>query len=192
VNALRRTELEPDGDVAEVKISLMRRRHLRAIMRIERQVYPRPWTAGVFSSEMAGRDRRYLVARAGGTVVGYAGMLFSLDDAHITNIAVDPGWHRHKVGSRLLIALCRDAIDGGARNMTLEVRVSNVGAQAMYRRFGFAPAGVRARYYENTEDAIVMWAHEVDSPAYRDRLRSIELAVERAASDARSPRRGLR
>ena len=185
MNALRRTEYEPGGDPVDVKVSVMRRRHLRAIMRIERQVYPRPWTAGVFSSEMAGRDRRYLVARTGGTVVGYGGMLFSLDDAHITNIAVDPGWHRHKIGTRLLLMLCRDAIDSGSRNMTLEVRVSNVGAQAMYRRFGFAPAGVRARYYENSEDAIVMWAHEVDSPAYRDRLHSIE--VESQLDGGRRP-----
>jgi [ribosomal protein S18]-alanine N-acetyltransferase len=186
VNALRRTDIEPGGDAVEVKISLMRRRHLRAIMRIERQVYPRPWTAGVFSSEMAGRDRRYLVARAGGTVVGYAGMLFSLDDAHVTNIAVDPIWQRHKIGTRLLLTMCRDAIDVGARNMTLEVRVSNHSAQAMYRRFGFAPAGVRARYYENTEDAIVMWAHEVDSPAYRDRLRIIELSLALALGGGRA------
>ena len=183
MNALRRAEYEPVGDPVDVKVSVMRRRHLRAIMRIERQVYPRPWTSGVFSSEMAGRDRRYLVARASGTVVGYGGMLFSLDDAHITNIAVDPAWHRHKIGTRLLLVLCRDAIDSGSRNMTLEVRVSNVGAQAMYRRFGFAPAGVRARYYENTEDAIVMWAHEIDSPAYRDRLLAIE--VESQLDDGR-------
>jgi ribosomal-protein-alanine N-acetyltransferase len=186
VNALRRPDIAPSADIVDVKISVMRRRHLRAIMRIERQVYPRPWTAGVFSSEMAGRDRRYLVARVGGTVVGYAGMLFSLDDGHVTNIAVDPGWQRHKIGTHLLLALCGDAVDGGARNLTLEVRVSNHGAQEMYRRFGFAPAGVRARYYENTEDAIVMWAHDVDAPAYRDRLHAIERAM--SLSDGR--RRG--
>jgi [ribosomal protein S18]-alanine N-acetyltransferase len=89
-----------------------------------------------------------------------------------------------------LLLLCRDAIDSGARNLTLEVRVSNRGAQLMYQRFGFAPAGVRARYYENTEDAIVMWAHEVDSPAYSERLRAIELGL--ASHDGRRPGPRLR
>ena len=53
---------------------------------------------------------------------------------------------------------------------TLEVRASSTGAQALYRAFGFAPAGVRAQYYENTEDAIVMWCHDIQSPAYAERL----------------------
>ena len=56
---------------------------------------------------------------------------------------------------------------------TLEVRASNNAAQDLYRRFGFAPAGVRNRYYENTEDAIVMWCHDIQSESYAERLRSI-------------------
>lgn len=54
--------------------------------------------------------------------------------------------------------------------MTLEVRASNEVAQALYRRFGFVPVGVRARYYENTEDAIIMWAHGVATDEYAQRL----------------------
>ena len=54
--------------------------------------------------------------------------------------------------------------------MTLEVRVSNTGAQALYRSFGFVPAGVRQRYYENTEDAIVMWCHDIAELPFRQRL----------------------
>ena len=61
--------------------------------------------------------------------------------------------------------------------MTLEVRVSNHGAQALYHEFGFAPVGMRKRYYENVEDAIVMWVHEIDGPPFAERLRDIEAGV---------------
>lgn len=170
---------QPDIDPSElhVRIQRMRRRHLRSVLRIERQVYPRPWTIGVFTSEITNPERCYVVARVGSTLVGYGGMLFSADDAHVANVAVDPRWHRHKIGTRLLLTMARFARDHGYRNLTLEVRVSNVGAQAMYRRFGLAPAGIRPRYYENTEDAIVMWANDIDQPAYADRLDGIEADV---------------
>jgi ribosomal-protein-alanine N-acetyltransferase len=66
----------------------------------------------------------------------------------------------------------------GARNLTLEVRVSNTGAQALYHRFGLAPAGIRKNYYvETNEDALVMWAEDIDTPEYRDLLRRIERGV---------------
>ena len=93
------------------------------------------------------------------------------DDAHITTIAVDPEWHRYKIGTRLLLHLVRDAVQRDAHHVTLEVRVSNNPAQAMYRVFGFRPAGVRKNYYaETNEDALVMWADDVDQPEYTRRL----------------------
>jgi ribosomal-protein-alanine N-acetyltransferase len=55
----------------------------------------------------------------------------------------------------------------------LEVRASNEAAQQLYRKFGFLPAGVRARYYEGTEDAIVMWCHDIQSPEYLRRLEEL-------------------
>ncbi len=168
-----------DAHSLEVRITPMRRRHLRGVLRIENTVYPRPWSLGLFMSELAMRTGRiYLVARVGPTVVGYAGLMFSVDDGHITTIAVDPSWQRAKIGTRLMVELCRRAIADGARNLTLEVRVSNDGAQTLYRSFGFAPAGVRKGYYiENNEDAIVMWAHDVDLPAYSARLDDIAASI---------------
>jgi ribosomal-protein-alanine N-acetyltransferase len=112
-----------------------------------------------------------------GAVVGYAGVLYQLEDGHITNVAVDPAHHRHKIGSRLMLTLARQARKAGSKNLTLEVRVSNRGAQAMYQSFGFAPVGIRQRYYEGVEDAIVMWANDIDSPAYADRLDALELEL---------------
>jgi ribosomal-protein-alanine N-acetyltransferase len=110
-------------------------------------------------------------------VVGYAGILYQGDDGHVTNIAVDPAHHRHFIGSRLLLTLARHAHGKRAKHLTLEVRVSNRGAQAMYQRFGFAPVGIRQKYYENVEDAIIMWAHDIEAPTYHDRLAALEAAL---------------
>lgn len=157
----------------------MRRRHLRAVLRIEAQVYPRPWSLGLFVSELALKGTRaYFVARVQGTVVGYAGLMLVGEDAHVTTIAVDPAWHRHKIGTRLLLTLATEARRRGSRHLTLEVRVSNAPAQGMYRQFGFKPAGVRKGYYvETNEDALVMWAEDIDQPAYAERLATIDAAV---------------
>jgi ribosomal-protein-alanine N-acetyltransferase len=141
----------------------MRRRHLRSVVKIEAKVYPRPWSMGLFMSEIGQREARtYLVARVGGAVVGYAGMMYVLEDGHVTTIAVDPAWHRHSIGSRLLLALADAGLARGIENLTLEVRVSNEPAKELYRRFGFVPAGIRKGYYVETgEDALVMWANDI-------------------------------
>jgi [ribosomal protein S18]-alanine N-acetyltransferase len=171
--------LLPDSDVATVRIGPMRRHHVRQILRIERRVYPRPWSAAVFAGEIEqnGRGRSYIVARVGRRLVGYAGLMIAPDSAHITNIAVDPDRQGRGIGSRLLLTLARRAVDLGAPALTLEVRVSNAPAQHLYQRFGFVPAGVRKRYYEGTEDAIVMWAHDIGQPEYQARLDAIESEV---------------
>ena len=175
----RALRLSGDPDALEVRITAMRRRHLRGVLRIEQQVYPRPWTFGLFLGEVSQRASRvYLVARVGSEVVGYAGMFRAVDDGHITTIAVDPPWQRRGIATRLLLALARAAVDRGCRNLTLEVRMSNSGAQALYQRFGFVPAGVRKGYYPETgEDALVMWANDIDTEAYADRLRELEGGV---------------
>jgi ribosomal-protein-alanine N-acetyltransferase len=162
-----------------VDLVSMRRRHLRGVLKIETQVYPRPWSLGLFLSELALKTTRfYVVAKVGQNVVGYAGLMLTGSDGHITTIAVDPAWHRHGIGTRLLLAISRSGIAAGCTGLTLEVRVSNEPAQALYRAFGYAPAGVRKGYYaESNEDALVMWAHDVDLPAYKERLRSIEATV---------------
>ena len=171
---------EPVDLAQVVEITTMRRRHLRGVMRIEQQVYPRPWSVGLFLSELALRSTRfYLVARVGPAVVGYAGLMTTGSDGHVTTIAVDPAWHRKGIGSRLLLELSRLGIGAGCTALTLEVRVSNDAAQAMYRRFGYAPAGVRKNYYtETNEDALIMWAHDVDLAPYEARLDEIEAELQ--------------
>ena len=166
-------------DPLEVHIIPMRRRHLRSVVRIETQVYPRPWTHSLFVSELALRSSRaYFVAKVGREIVGYAGLMMSLTDGHVTTIAVDPAWHRHAIGTRLLLALSREAIARDANALTLEVRLSNQGAQELYKRFGFTAVGVRKGYYGDTgEDALVMWSYGVNEPEFAQLLDGLERRI---------------
>jgi [ribosomal protein S18]-alanine N-acetyltransferase len=159
----------------ELEITRMRRRHLKGVMAIERQVYPRPWSPNLFLSEMnEPRNRAYLVAKVDKEVVGYGGIMCYGDEAHVTTIAVDPSQQRRKIGTRLLYELVEESIKLGARAVSLEVRWTNSGAQDLYAKFGFRPVGRRKNYYQETnEDALVMWVDEIRSAQYRRRLDSI-------------------
>jgi ribosomal-protein-alanine N-acetyltransferase len=171
-----------EGIAGAVRVVPFRRRHLRSVVAIEEACYPRPWSATVFLSELAQRSsRRYRVATIGPLVVGFSGLMIVEEDGHITNIAVDPGWHRRNIGTVLLLDQARAAPAFGVRNLTLEVRVSNTPAKTLYQQFGFAPVGVRRNYYVETgEDAIVMWARDIDSDDYTRRLADIEAKLRSA------------
>jgi ribosomal-protein-alanine N-acetyltransferase len=155
-----------------IELHPMRRRHIPQVLDIERRVYPRPWTMTLFLSEIVQRSTRfYIVAKARRQVVGYAGLMVFGDEAHVTNIAVDPDLHRRKIASRLLFALVTEGRRRGATACTLEVRVANHAAQGLYHQFGFAPVGIRKNYYAETgEDALIMWAEGLQTPAYAERL----------------------
>lgn len=177
--------LPDSGSVPEIELTKMRRRHLRRVLGIEARVYPRPWSASLFLSELAQKtSRTYLVARHEGEVVGYAGMMFTGLEAHITNIAVDPDFHGRKVGSRLMLRLLTEAIARGARTLSLEVRVTNLPAQSMYGKFGFSVVGVRKGYYiETKEDALVMVVDDATTNEYRLRLQTLRDEIDMATGD---------
>jgi len=85
-------------------------------------------------------------------------MWLILDEAHVTNVAVDPDFRGHGFGEQMMRGLMAHALAHGARRMTLEVRRSNVVAQHLYRKLGFVQLGVRKGYYTDThEDAFIMW-----------------------------------
>lgn len=177
-----------NGDrVEDIDIVPMRRRHLRAVLRIENEVYDNPWSQGLYTSELSTPTGRcYRIARAGTRLVGYGGSMYVVDEAHITTLAVHPDHQGRRIGSRLLLELARAAVAASMTSLTLEVGSSNLAAQALYRRFGLAPAGIRRGYYEASgEDAIVMWAEEIDQPAYGARLDAIEADIARDARGAR-------
>jgi [ribosomal protein S18]-alanine N-acetyltransferase len=161
----------------------MRRRDLRSVLRIEAQEPHRGWSVGLYLAELrrtrpAGGDRSYLVARCGGRVTGFAGALFQSPDVHITTIAVDRDARRGGIGTRLLLVVVRQALAAGVTNATLEVRAGNDAALALYRRFGFEPAGIRRAYYADTgEDAVVMWATDLDRDDQRARRAGIEAGL---------------
>ncbi len=162
-----------------VELLPMRRRHIPQVLDIERRVYPRPWTMTLFLSEIVQRSTRfYIVARAHRRVVGYAGLMVFGDEAHVTNIAVDPDAHRRKVAARLLYALISEARRRGATACTLEVRVANHAARGLYQQFGFAPVGIRKNYYaETNEDALIMWAEGLQTAEYGGRLAELARRV---------------
>jgi ribosomal-protein-alanine N-acetyltransferase len=99
-----------------------------------------------------------------------------LPEAHVTSVTVDPQRRGSGIGTRLMLSMCHEALRAGATSLTLEVRVSNRNAQALYQRFGMAPVGVRKQYYKE-EDALIMWVHDIDSEAYRERLDEIERSL---------------
>jgi [ribosomal protein S18]-alanine N-acetyltransferase len=157
----------------------MRRRHLAAVIRIEHRSHPRPWSLAVFSSELAqGDERYYVVAKTEGKVCGYGGLMWVADEAHVTNIVVALSARRRGTGTRLLAHLAHRAIARRCTGMTLEVRMSNVAAQELYRKFGFESAGVRRGYYPETgEDGLIMWLYNLGSPAVLARLHEIEAGL---------------
>jgi len=162
-----------------VEIVAMRRRHLRGVVRIDQQTNHRPWSHRLFAGELdLGDQRYYLVALDRSVVVGYGGLMLTGFEAHLTTLAVDPVHHRQGIGARLMAQICAGAIERGVDDITLEVRMTNRGAQELYRRFGFVPGGVRPGYYADVgEDALIMWAHDLASEGYAERLAGIRTGL---------------
>lgn len=176
-------------DEGTLTIAPMRRRHLASVLKIEGRVYPRPWSLSIFLSEIAMVDsRHYFVALEGRKVVGYCGLMTSLDEGHITNIAVDPRSWGRSIATRLLVNAFEVGRRVGSKDLTLEVRASNERAQRLYFRFGFRPEGVRKAYYtDNAEDAIIMWSRDIGASESLGRIEGIRsgLGVVGSPSDPR-------
>jgi len=166
---------DPTAGTVGVVIAPMRTKDLRGVLRIEEAVFPQPWSRRLFVEELSQRrSRAYRAAWVGRTIVGFGGQMFVDDESHVNNIAVDPGWQGRGLGAAILMDLVHTALQRGARHLTLEVRVGNEAALALYTRFGLAPVGVRRNYYPVTgDDALVMWARDIDSPGYAERLSAI-------------------
>lgn len=126
-----------------------------------------------FISDLVGKEK-YETAQTQ-EILGFAGVWFMADEAHLANIAVSQGWRRKGVGELLLIAVISLAIEHKARFITLEVRGSNKEAQALYRKYGLIEVGTRRGYYmDNKEDAVIMTADMITSPSYIDSLQKLK------------------
>jgi [ribosomal protein S18]-alanine N-acetyltransferase len=134
---------------------------LDEIDHIERDVYPTPWSRSMFAGELAKPSSLCLGAfdsDRDGALVGYLIVSRYVDAWHIMNLAVHPAYRRQRVASGLLDELFELTVDDSRRGYTLEVRVSNTSAIALYERFGFEASGLRRGYYtDNREDALIMW-----------------------------------
>jgi [ribosomal protein S18]-alanine N-acetyltransferase len=142
---------------------------LEAIERIERSTYPTPWSRSMFAGELAKPSSLSLGAYdtdEGDRLIAYLVVSRYVDAWHIMNLAVDPLHRRRGVASRLLDELFERTAGDARRGYTLEVRISNESAIALYERFGFEPSGVRRGYYtDNREDALIMWKDPVGKVA---------------------------
>jgi ribosomal-protein-alanine N-acetyltransferase len=112
-------------------------------------------------------------------IVGFAGMWLMFDEAHVTTIGVKRELRGQGLGEVLFATLLEIAMNIGARRATLEVRVSNYPAQALYRKYGFHEEGIRRRYYsDNNEDALIMWSDWLGSPEFQERFRQLRAQLD--------------
>jgi ribosomal-protein-alanine N-acetyltransferase len=164
----------------KVTVDDMRLADLDAVHAIERASFTTPWPPHAYQSEIEmNRLARYVVARVEDEVVAYAGMWIMVDEAHITTFAVHPAWRRQRLGERLLLAILDSAIARGAREATLEVRLSNLPARRLYEKYGFRPVGLRPRYYsDNNEDALIMTTDVLDSSQMESRIERLRTALD--------------
>jgi ribosomal-protein-alanine N-acetyltransferase len=155
-------------EMTRVELRPLQLRDLNAIERIERASYPTPWSRSMFASELAKPSSICLGAFDIETdeLAGYLVISRYVDAWHVMNVAVAPGHRRRGIATTLLDRLFELTAGRGRRGYTLEVRVSNTDAIALYERLGFKARGVRRGYYtDNREDALIMWKDPIsESP----------------------------
>jgi len=161
---------------------------IREVAALEKIIFPLPWSALAFEYELRHNPmadfsvlRHRTPQRKGDPsrpVLGYAGFWVIVDEAHICTLGVHPDWRGRGLGELLLVHLVDRAAERGVSVVTLEVRDSNLAAQNLYRKYGFAPAGRRKRYYvDNNEDAIIMTTEVITSPSYQQRLAALKATL---------------
>ena len=144
---------------SDIAVRRMTLGDLDPVVAIEEATFAHPWTRQDYTDELTrNKAARYLVAvTEAGEIAGFAGAWIILDESHITNIAVAERFRRRGIGRQVTEALLQYLANLGAAYATLEVRESNLPAQALYRSLGFIAVGRRKRYYEdNGEDALIM------------------------------------
>jgi ribosomal-protein-alanine N-acetyltransferase len=150
------------------------------VSRIERASFTTVWPTDAFYNELStNKLAHYFVGRLDGRIVAYGGIWVILEDSHITTVAVDPDLRTRGLGEAMVLKLIDEGIERGAAWMTLEVRESNVSAQQLYRKYGFTTVTTRKGYYsDDNESALVMWAGNLKSELYRNRLQVLRARNE--------------
>jgi ribosomal-protein-alanine N-acetyltransferase len=156
-------------------IRQLQKSDIEEVLELERENFPLPWSRNMFESELHRDNGLFLVAREDGVLLGYLGLIFILEEGHITNLCVRKDRRREGIASRLLLSGIEHSLARGIRFLTLEVRRFNQAALKLYEKFGFSVIGERKRYYiDNGEDALIMWTDDLQTPAYRGLLQRLE------------------
>ena len=114
------------------------------------------WNYNTLKNELLNPNSKYIVAKIDKTIVGFAGIWKSVDDVHITNIVTAKNFRKQNIGSKLLLKLIQLAeSEEDITSITLEVNSNNIPAQKLYEKFGFKVVGIRKKYYNNIDDAII-------------------------------------
>lgn len=164
----------------------MSREDLGQVLEIERASFPTPWPASAYRYEIEHNNAAtYVVMEPAqppqdeAEILGYAGFWLIVDEAHISTIAISPRHRSRGLGLLLLLEVIRHATGLGAAMVTLEVRRSNLVAQALYWKCGFQQTGVRRAYYSDTrEDALILATPPLSDPTYQARLDDLRVEIE--------------
>ncbi|BAM46494.1 MAG: ribosomal protein S18-alanine N-acetyltransferase [Amphibacillus sp.] len=145
--------------MSNIVIRPMELKDLDQVEEIERKSFTSVWTKNLYKKELLENHfAYYFVIEKDDKLIGFCGLWLVLDEAQVTNIAVDPQYRGQGYGAMLFQYMLNHAMTRGATNLSLEVRYSNYTAQRLYQKFGLEKAGIRKNYYtDNNEDAIVMW-----------------------------------
>jgi ribosomal-protein-alanine N-acetyltransferase len=139
-------------------LRLMQAEDLEQVLQIEQRVYPFPWTLGILRDCLKVGYCCWVVT-VDQQIVGYGVMSVVVDECHLLNICIDPGWQRLGLGRRLVERLLQLGRQHGAEAAYLEVRESNRPARRLYRQIGFVEVGQRRDYYPaigGREDALLL------------------------------------
>ena len=147
---------------------------LPAVLKLDRVCLGGLWTEAGYRREIESPNSDLLVLMAPQTIIGLGCLWAILDEAHITTLAIHPDYHRQRLGQLLLTQLLQSARHRRLTHATLEVRKSNQGASRHYEKFGFQTAGQRRRYYQDGEDALILWCSHLQTPEYEQRLDTLE------------------
>ena len=146
--------------MAKIIIEKMTFDNLDEVYEIDKESFPVPWSKESFEEELKNILSTYLVAKIDDKVVGYIGSWMVIDECHITNIAVHPDYRRQGIANKLVEELLKYCNEHGISYILLEVRINNLSAQNLYKKFGFTSDGIRKGYYKNPDgtydDAILM------------------------------------
>ncbi len=167
--------------ISQIIIDRMVSSDIETVLEIESEAYGKHhWSKSSFYDEMNNNLAKYYSAKTiNGDLIGYAGTWHIIDEAHITTIAVKKSHLRQHIGEALIVKILEDCYSAGIKYLTLEVRVSNEPAIALYTKYGFNSLGTRKGYYQdNNEDALIMWTENIFYDKFKTRFNENKTKLE--------------